>query len=264
MALLHVDCFSEVLGRCVNIDVVLPQRAAGQIGAVGWQGQGDCPVLYLLHGMSDDHTCWQRRTSIERYVEGCGLAVVMPSTDLGWYTNTCYGMRYWDFVSRELPALCHEFFPQLSAKREDTFAAGLSMGGYGALKLGLGVPGTFAAVASLSGALDTALIGRSAISEHDKAFWEGVFGPLDRLPGSGNDLFVLAKALKESGAPLPKLYLCCGEQDPILCASRKARGVFEELGYDVAYKESPGTHNWEYWDAEIQEILRWLPLRNKA
>lgn len=262
MALLHVDFFSDVLGRSVNMDVILPQRTTGQIGADGWQGSGSCPVLYLLHGMSDDHTCWQRRTSIERYVEGLGLAVIMPSTDLGWYTNTGYALNYWDFISQELPSVCHQFFPQLSTRREDTFAVGQSMGGYGAMKLALGVPGRFGAAASLSGALDTAAIGNSSLSHRTPQFWQGIFGPLEKLPDSDSDLFVLAQKCKDGGELLPKLYFCCGEQDPLLAVNRKARNAFEELGFDVTYKESPGEHCWTYWDAEIQEILRWLPVQH--
>lgn len=120
----------------------------------GKGADGRCKTVYLLHGMSDDHTIWQRRTSIERYASKLGIAVVMPCTHLGFYTDTTYGMNYWTFISDELPKICREFFPQMSDKREDTLAAGLSMGGYGAWKLGLGASDTFGAAAALSGALD--------------------------------------------------------------------------------------------------------------
>lgn len=148
MALLHVDFFSDVLGMSMNMDVLLPQQTQGQIGMEGRAAQGKYKTMYLLHGMSDDQTIWQRRTSIERYVSSLGIAVVMPTTHLGFYTDTTYGMRYWTFLSQELPKICREFFPQMSAEREDTLAAGLSMGGYGAWKLGLGAGGTFGAAAS--------------------------------------------------------------------------------------------------------------------
>ncbi len=128
MALMHVDFFSDVLGMCMNMDVILPQQTHGQIGMEGTDAGGQYKTVYLLHGMSDDHTIWQRRTSIERYASTLGIAVVMPTTHLGFYTDTVYGMRYWTFISEELPAVCREFFPRMSAKREDTLAAGLSMG----------------------------------------------------------------------------------------------------------------------------------------
>ena len=134
MALLHVDFFSDALGMCTAMDVILPEKTRGQIGMEGRGAEGKCPTLYLLHGMSDDHTIWQRRTSIERYVADKALAVVMPTTHLGWYTDMYIGYKYWTFISQELPAICRRFFPMMSDRREDTFAAGLSMGGYGAFK----------------------------------------------------------------------------------------------------------------------------------
>ena len=145
MALLHVNFFSDVLGMCAEMDVILPQQTSGQIGMEGRAADGKYKTMYLLHGLSDDQTTWQRRTSIERYVSGLGIAVVMPTTHLGFYTDTTYGVRYWTYVSQELPRICREFFPRMSEKREDTLAAGLSMGGYGAWKLALGAPETFGA-----------------------------------------------------------------------------------------------------------------------
>ena len=101
----------------------------------------DIPVLYLLHGMGGNHSVWARRTSIERYVADLGIAVIMPSTDLLVYGHT---IRYelLDVYLRRITEICHQLFPQLSKTRK-TFAAGLSMGGYGALKLGLAKPESF-------------------------------------------------------------------------------------------------------------------------
>src|SRR6476619_7886720 len=128
--------------------VILPQSTAGQIGMTGSESTGETPVLYLLHGLSDDDTIWLRRTSIERYVAALGLAVVMPQVHRSFYTDEAYGNRYWTYLSEELPEIVHGFF-RLSRRREDTFVAGLSMGGYGALKWALRDPGRFAAAASL-------------------------------------------------------------------------------------------------------------------
>ena len=158
MALLHVDFFSDVLGMCAEMDVILPERTRGQIGMEGKRGEGKYPVLYLLHGMSDDHTIWQRRTSIERYAADYGIAVVMPSTQLGWYTDMQIGLPWFTYITQELPAICRSFFPNMSEKREDTFVAGLSMGGYGALKCALRAPETYCAAASLSGAVDVSAL----------------------------------------------------------------------------------------------------------
>ena len=137
MAFLNVYFFSEVLGKQVQMNVILPQRSRGQIGLDSISEKAETyPTLYLLHGMSDDHTIWERRTSIERYASEKGIAVVMPDGDLSWYTDMKHGQNYFTFMADELPAVCRDFFPKMSPRREDTFVAGLSMGGYGAFKLG--------------------------------------------------------------------------------------------------------------------------------
>lgn len=110
-----------------------------QIGMNGSQKKSSYPVLYLLHGLSDDHTIWHRRTSIERYVSALGLAVVMPNVGKSFYTDMANGGNYFTFITEELPTLVQSYFP-VSAKREDNFIAGLSMGGYGAFKVALSCP----------------------------------------------------------------------------------------------------------------------------
>lgn len=263
MALAHVDFFSNVLGMCVQMDVILPQRTTGQIGMEG-KGSDCYPTLYLLHGMSDDHTIWQRRTSIERYVSDLGLAVVMPCTHLAWYTDTQYGYRYWEYISHELPEICRSFFNGMSHRREDTFAAGLSMGGYGAFKLGLRASETFSAVASLSGGLDPFSTVSSGMDSSRAALWKGIFGKAEDIPGSENDLFALAEKLKASGKPLPKMYQWCGTEDFLYQSNLKMRDHLLSLGYDLTYTESPGDHQWKYWDEKIQDVLKWLPLEHNT
>ena len=136
MPLIHCNFFSHALGMCVSMDVILP-LSKWQSGAQA--DTAPCPTLYLLHGYSDDHTIWQRRTSIERYVDPLNLAVVMPTVHLSFYTDMAVGLPYWTFLSEEVPYAARSMF-NLSAAREDNFAAGLSMGGYGAFKLALARP----------------------------------------------------------------------------------------------------------------------------
>jgi putative tributyrin esterase len=261
MALLHVDFFSDVLGMCVEMDVILPQATQGQIGMEGKSADdGDWPVLYLLHGMSDDHTIWQRRTSIERYVSEYGMAVVMPSTQLAWYTDMAVGQKWWTYISQELPAIVHSFFPNITTKREKTFAAGLSMGGYGALKCGLRAPQTFGAVASLSGGVDVATICENPITHQDTTLWQDIFGPGDKVRGGDNDLFAVAERLAASGATMPAIYMWCGSEDFLIEHNRRMRDHLTSLGVTFTYEESPGDHQWKYWDEKIQTVLAWLPV----
>lgn len=261
MALFNVSFFSDVLGMCMQMDVILPQQTKGQIGMNGVAVDKKIPTLYLLHGMSDDHSIWLRRTSIERYVSEMGIAVVMPSTHLGWYTDMAHGNKYWTFISDELPKICRQFFNNLSSDREDNFVAGLSMGGYGALKMGLGASDTFSAAAALSGALDVNSICLYNHDTEEKDFWTNIFGDAAQVKGSKNDLLHLATQLKISGKPLPKLFIWCGTEDFLYDQNLTMKAHLESLDYDLTYEESPGDHQWKYWDAQIQRVLEWLPIK---
>ncbi|GGJ07582.1 esterase [Alicyclobacillus cellulosilyticus] len=255
MALIHCDFFSEVLGLSCSMYVILPQSTHNQIGLTGAARDGKHPTLYLLHGMSDDHTIWVRRTSIERYVAPLGLAVVMPAVHRSFYTDMAHGLKYWTFISEELPAIARSFFP-LSAAREDNFVAGLSMGGYGAFKLALRHPDRFAAAASLSGALDVAARAAAGTEE-----WRNIFGDPSRVRGSDDDLFALAERVAKSDGPKPLLYQCCGTEDFLYADNRRFMAHARELGLPLTYEEEPGSHEWGYWDLKIQRVLEWLPLR---
>ena len=113
MALFHAHFSSEALAMQCAADVILPDAPA--------KPSRPLPCLWLLHGLSDDHTTWQRRTSIERYADACRLAVVMPCVHRGFYTDMAHGLKYWTFLSEELPARMRAYFP-LSSRREDDFA----------------------------------------------------------------------------------------------------------------------------------------------
>jgi putative tributyrin esterase len=255
MALLRCDVFSEALSLSTSMTVILPQPTTTQIGMTGGAGNEPPPVLYLLHGLSDDDTIWLRRTSIERYVAPLGLAVVMPQVHRSFYTDEAYGGKYWTFVSEELPELVGRFF-RVSQAREDTFVAGLSMGGYGAMKLALRQPARFAAAASLSGALDVAALSRSP-REEDPTLWKRVFG--DRAAeGSQDDLFVLL-AQSDPGR-LPALHVSCGTDDRLISANRRFVTTCSTARIPVTTSFGPGEHDWAYWDDRIQDVLAWLPL----
>lgn len=265
MALIQCDFFSEALGLSCSMNVILPQATRRQIGMEGREakasGFAGHPTLYLLHGLSDDHSIWLRRTSIERYVAPLGLAVVMPAVHRSWYTDMARGLRYWTFISEELPTLARSFFG-LSARREDNFVAGLSMGGYGAFKLALRKPEMFAAAASLSGALDMAnRITERAEDDAWRVELENVFGDLSAFQGSDNDTVHLAEELARSDRPRPKLWACCGTKDFLIEHNRVFRDRATRAGLGLHYEEDEGyEHEWGYWDLTIQRVLKWLPL----
>ena len=250
MALLTVDLFSESLDMGTTLTVVLPQAAEGQIGVEpivvpehGW------PVLYLLHGLTDDHTAWLRYTSVERYARAAGLAVVMPAAGRSFYQDEVRGYPYWTWISEELPQRVAEFF-RVSQRPEDTYVGGLSMGGYGALRLAFTHPERYAGAASLSGADLPALEKRA----ERKEVVDNVFG------GSVPDDVKLENLLEQVDAgSVPPLYLGCGtDEDRLIGPNRRLAERAAELGIDVTTDFRPGEHEWGLWDATLPDVIAWL------
>lgn len=256
MILTEVNFFSETLVLGCTMLVLVPQRPLADVQE---RPQKKFRTLYLLHGRSDDHAAWQRQTSIERYVEGLNLAVVMPAVHRSFYTDMAHGGKYWQFISEEVPAVARSLFP-LSSKREENFVAGLSMGGYGAYRLALTYPERFVAAASLSGGLDLNYTVRADNPRNDESRMEEfrtVFGDLSKVPGSKHDLIALAKKVAK-GSVKPRLYQCCGTEDFIYPQNVHFHEVASKLPLDLTYEEGPGDHNWAYWDRMIQRVLEWM------
>ena len=200
-----------------------------------------------------------RRTSVERYAADKGIAIVMPAAHLSFYADMKLGFKYWTFISQELPKICHDLFPQLSEAPEKTFAAGLSMGGYGAFKLGLALPESFRAVASLSGAVDVAALMDRMKNQNPEGLsgFEYIYGD-SPIAGSDNDLFALAGMAKAEGKKLPKLYQWCGKQDLLYEGNIRLRDYLQKMGADITYEEADGDHQWKYWDSGIERVLGWI------
>ena len=255
MAFLSVNFHSDVLGMAMTMNVILPQSAKTQIGMASSDG-AHCKTLFLLHGLSDDHTIWSRRTSIERYVAGKNIAVVMPAAHKSWYTDAVSGDRYMEYISKEIPAICRAMFRQMSDRREDNYIAGLSMGGYGALKIALAMPEAFAGCAGLSGAYDVEK--RFDRCPYDNANMVAVFGSKDNVRGSVNDVFSLAKKAAEGDGPKPRVYLWCGTEDSLYPETIALGNILKDGGFDLSLNESPGRHEWFYWDREIAKAIDFL------
>jgi putative tributyrin esterase len=258
MALIHCHFFSQVLGLMATMSVILPDLGPLEAGVASKNLRTRYPTLYLLHGLSDDHTVWQRRTSIERYVEGLNLVVVMPAVQRSFYTDMeTGGQRYWTFISEEVPAVARHFFP-LSEDRDENYVAGLSMGGYGAFKLALTYPERYTAAASLSGTLDVVRFAQADQAAGQNVL-KHVFGETEALADSPNELFHLASQLVEQGRSRPSLYQWCGTEDFLYADNVHFREHAESLDLAVTYEEGPGEHDWSCWDTQIQRVLAWLP-----
>lgn len=240
MAFLKCTFNSASLGKSENFNAIIPEGF-----------EENSKALYLLHGLSDCCEAWCRYTSIERYAEERGIVVIMPDAARSFYADSVHGENYYTYISKELPEYTRKLF-KLSSKKEDTFIAGLSMGGYGALKIALRNSEYFGGAASLSGVLDIVARDEDKTWETD---FKRIFGDTHDLSESCEDVMYLAKNLRGTK---PRIYQACGTEDFLYEDNIRFRSLIENLGFDYKYDEGPGSHDWAFWDAYICRAIDFL------
>ncbi len=245
----ELNLYSKELKMNTQVSVILPDTVE--------EGKS-YKTLWLLHGLKGDHTSWMRNSSIERYAHKYKIAVVMPNVQRSWYTDTAYGMNYFSYITKELPEICRSHFKGMSEKREDNIVAGLSMGGYGALKAALRCPLQYGACISLSGSLDICRRGRPLYTKEWKALFDFELQDALELEGGENDLFALVRKNHREGLPFPKIYLWCGEEDSLLPISEQFHFLLATFGISHRYHHSEGDHSWRWWDQEIRPALAYV------
>ena len=258
--------FSFALGRNVELNVVIPTPEGNeQIAAAGKDMRYDyehgLPVVYLLHGAYGDNNSWMRFSSVERYLQAHNCIGVMAGVENSFYQDMAHGGKYFTYMTEELQAYVTRLFPA-SKKREDTYIAGLSMGGYGAWFLALSKPVLYAKAASMSGALDIAALYDSVKDKEDPNSpfrWRDIFGErVDHLVSGACDLFALYEKDCADGL-IPQLYQSCGDQDFLFKMNQDVHQRMTALGADITYHEVPGhDHNWDFWDQDIRRVLDWF------
>jgi len=245
-ATMEIDA-AHLGGMRVGFNLILPPDYAGS--------QHRYPVLYLLHGYTDHYPAWVSYTRIAEYARRYAQIVVMPEGDNGFYTNSYANSKLaWeDFLVQDLIPYIDSHYRTVNS-RQGRAIAGLSMGGYGALKLALKYPHLFAAAASLSGALSAARWKpQPAPLPELHSLIESIFGPPGNPHRAANDPFELAKKLPAD--QWPQVYLSCGSADFLLEENREFARLLGELKVPYEYREIPGTHQWPVWDQQIQVVL---------
>lgn len=243
---------SEILGKNTTTQVFLPTV-----------GRPPYATLYLLHGLGGDSTVWLRHSRIEDYVWRWPLIVVMPDGYRGFYTDNDQGPAYARHVGEEIPEFVERYFPARPVRAARAIG-GLSMGGYGALRVALGYPDRFCSVHSHSGALmrfDLDRSGREArkdpvFRDHPPAFFREMQRVFGRRPmGTRHDLLRLIRRVRRRGHRLPRILVDCGTEDPLLEFNRAFHRGLETARVPHIYREHAGTHDWEYWDRHIRDAL---------
>ncbi len=238
---------SEALGRQMKYRVLLP---AGYD-----QAPRRYATLYLLHGLTGDYTNWETRTRLFDHFRGLPLIVVMPDGQDAWYTNSASEPkdRFEDYIVRDVLRDVDGKFRTVQARYMRALA-GLSMGGYGALKIGLKYPGTFQFIGSFSGALRVA--SDPAFAKNNGRLTESllaIFGPAGSKTRLENDVYLLVT--KADPARMPFFYVDCGTEDGLLESNRDFVALLNKQKVAYEYRERPGAHTWAYWDHQLPEML---------
>lgn len=242
MALFSAVYRSAALSHDTGINIILPDNCPTE----------DIPTVYLLHGMHGDHTSWCRKTSIERYAQERGIAVVMPDGENSFYQDMKYGKKHFTYVADELVDYTRRVF-RLSRKREKTFICGLSMGGYGAFLLALRRPEQYAACASLSGCVDMVDILRDC-DWLDEAV--GIWGENYRTctKDTDSDLKWLVSTFPQD-KPKPRMFSCCGREDDLFANNLSFRDFMASHPFDFTFVEDAGIHDWAFWDKWVAPAI---------
>lgn len=256
-----VQFHSALIGKTLPYNVILP-------GDYRVSTATRYPVIYLLHGWAGHHGDWITRTNIADYAAPYHFIVVMPEGNDGWYTDsaTVASDKYESYLLQELVPDVQRRYRTIES-RYGRAIAGLSMGGYGALKFGLKSPGTFAFAGSLSGALAA-----TTWTEEDLKALRGIndslmaaFGARDSSQRKANDIFEIVRGMSASRATaLPYFYFDCGTDDFFVTVNEQFAALLSEKKMGHEYRELPGNHGWQYWDQQVKELLKVAAEKLKA
>jgi putative tributyrin esterase len=242
---------SRLLKRKVWLKVLLPEKYADPERT----GQ-KFPVMYLLHGWAGGFRNWMELTSVVDYTAGTNWIAVAPEGANGWYTDsaTVPDDKFESYIVEEvIPEIDHLY--RTIAESRGRVIAGLSMGGYGAIKFGLKYPDLFSVVGSFSGAFDAPL-GPPKLASLQPSI-STAFGPEGSKTRAENDIFrLLRDAPPERLKKLPFIYLDCGTEDTFFEINRSFDALLVEKKVPHEYRELPGGHSWNYWDRQVQEFIR--------
>lgn len=262
MAIFQVDVFSKALEKKTCFHMVLPNDVPPMMREGNDNYNRKMKTLFLLHGYSGSSNDWLLGSSAQELAIKYNMAIVMPSGDNSFYLNAKgKGREYGTFVGQELVDYVRNTF-NLSRDKEDTFIGGLSMGGFGAIRTGLYYPETFGKLVGLSSALIIHNVKNKKEGFEDPiadyAYYHSVFGDLDKLEESENNPEYLIKELKKHNKSIPAIYMACGTEDFLIEENRAFHQFLKDEDVAVEYIESPGAHDWDYWNYYLEPSIQWL------
>ena len=266
MAVFTCSYYSQARLGQRNFTAIVPVEKMPEFwGKVGYQA-GPFPTLYLLHGFSGNQNDWLLNSRINEWATARNLAVIMPDGANDFYVDRPENGEFPGAqVGEELVEVTRKLFP-LSVRREDTAVGGLSMGGFGALRLGLRYPETLGWICAMSSGIILEEVSHrtpghgNAVAPY--GFYRTVFGEPSALLGSDKDPRALADAAVKL-TEKPKLFLAIGTEDPLYPFNLAFHDHLNEIGYDHVWYTHPGQHNFDFWNDALQAFLAWQEKEKK-
>ncbi len=262
MATARMEFHSETLSRTIPFQIILPNDLPEMMRAENHHYSRPAKTLFLLHGYTGGCSDWLCGSRIQEYSAAYNLAVVCPSGENSFYLDGPEtGRGYGTHVGKELVTYVRDTFG-LSARREDTLIGGLSMGGFGAIHTALAYPQTFSKAFALSSALimhevaDMKPGQGNAVANYE--YYRMVFGAPEELLKNANNPEEQIRRLLKEGEAIPGLYMACGTEDFLLKENRSFHRFLEENNIKHEYTESPGEHNWTFWNEYTEPAIRWM------
>ena len=262
MSMLNFDYFSVARKGFVSCSVILPFDRPPQNNGLVKYDSGPFPTIYLLHGFSGNRNCWLYNAQVMEWATKFGFAVVMPDGNNSFYLDNEETEEYYGrFIGRELVDVTRRLFP-LSDRREETVIAGISMGGFGAIRNGLKYADTFGAIISHSAALITDEVAAmepgkgNAVAPY--GYYRHTFGDMCHLLGSDKDPKHLAKVCLNQGNAIPRLFMACGSEDFVYQQNRDYHDYLDSIDFPHEWWVRPGMHDFDFWNQSMQESMNWL------
>ncbi|MDR0643227.1 MAG: hypothetical protein LBG07_12315 [Treponema sp.] len=257
MAFVNTAVFVPEADMNVNVTMVFPNDRRWNPGAGEIKG-----VITLLHGAYGCGEDWFRLTAAGRYAYDTGYLLVCPSTGNSFYHNMTYGPPWFDILTGHLPRELHKIF-KIPADREVNHIAGLSMGGYGAMRIGLAFPDRYATIGAFSGPMDLALAAAMSVNVPEgRALLAPVLGENLAVPGDADLLKAAVKGAERSRALGQRIFMTCGRQDDlshrIHTQNRNFLEAVKNTPLDITYREWDGLHEWHVWDRSLAEYIGFI------
>jgi putative lysine transport system ATP-binding protein len=256
MAYINVSVYVPEAMTSIDVELLFPTDGLLVDGRYEVKG-----VITLLHGLYGSGKDWMRLSAASRYAYDRGYILVCPSCGNSFYNNMVYGPPMYSVVVEHLPKQLDLIF-RIPRERKVNYIAGLSMGGYGAMRIGLLNPDRYAGIGAFSGALDAAAMIQAAAETPYRRLFTPVFGDSLDIPDDADLLKIIPKAAARGKELKQRILVTCGRQDEADYHIHSQNRIFIEAArkadLDVAYREWDGLHRWNVWDRSLVEFISFI------